>query len=898
MRRILFALCTVLLTIGIALPDAAANPTAAAEETEPNVVVLLTDSLDWQTIADPENPQLAAWAASGTLFNIVPTAVGGWVCPADLAMEMSSGKELSRRTLAQWATCPMETLQPGQQIPSWSYWFSRMQRARRYTAMANFGTTLQRQEVTQKSFGYSAGVLLLDAKGQVPKTWSPAPEQNRELGKEIAAAAQTTKLTVADISATNFSLDPGRMVAAQRQLFRKMPEPEDPESNPAPDPVPERDSELVQVRKSVTKANAARLEAVLEQIPAGTKVYVLSVMNVAANQYLQPGFVSFKPATASNETAVNAGSELGRLSYGWDPQVRQMGTVELQAIAPAILKDVISTDLTELPNFVLRTDPMRATGDGATTCTAGDTCFAERIVTLQDKADKAEVVRRARGPFNRSIIWSTTIYLLASVVLLAPRARSAYQARRDQLTASPWEKFRVAARMQINKTPSRRRFVVGARRIWAQLLGKVRGWGKAFLERHPRIAARIPVVRERIRQLAQKIHRFLNRVRKAFFASNAPVAWKLIGLTISAVPVSSHLIALRLSWWRSSNPQLAMVGSSWLLALVLAVALVLLTRKHRYLSLAVIGALTAVTLTADVLTGSKALTDSPIGFSTIMGARFYGLGNEAFALLGSGLLMSLAIFLALATRWRLSRIAAAIVAALIGAAVLFVVISPTRGADFGGALALTPAIAALALLLSGRRPSVKKVFITAVGAVVIAFGVAVLDWLRGPGERTHLGNFIQAIFDGDAGAIVSRKIAVNMRLLFSLEYRWIVLITILLIVLVVYPYLRVARAVERSLAISDAPKQGSAAQKNSELEGSSAPARKPRTTTSHSHISATSALKYGLIATCLCMAVAFAVNDSGIVLPGMGSVLVGPALAAELSVAIKADIRSRENIRK
>lgn len=910
MRRILFAVITaVLLLAGIALP-AAAESGDGAEEKEPNVVVLLTDSLDWQAITDPEYPQLAAWAASGTLFNIAPTAVGGWVCPADLAMEISSGQELSRRTLAKWATCPTEELQPGEQIPSWSYWAGRMQRARRSGPMANFGTVLQRQEVTQKSFGYSAGVLLLDAGGQVPETWSPAPEQNRQLGQEIAVAATDTKLTVADISATNFALDPGRMVAAQRQLFRKMPTPEDPNADPAPDPVPEHDSELMQIRQGVTKENAARLAAVLEQIPAGTKVYVLSTMNVSANQYLQLGFVSLGPAaTAEDSAATSAGSPtaaanptitsgtaarsggLGQLSYGWDPRVRQAGTVALQAIAPAILRDVIDADLADLSNFVLRTDPMRATGADATRCTASDTCFAERIVTLQDNAEKAKVVGRTRGPFNRSLIWTTVLYLLVSTILLAPRARSAYRTHRDQIAASPWEKFRVTARNQLKKVPNWRRFAVTVRRTWARILGKARSWGEAFLRRHPKLADWLPAAKNWLRKLAQHVHKFLNRVREIFFGSAAPLGWKLLGLTIAAVPVSSHLLTLRLPWWRTSNPPLVMVGSSWLLAFVLAAALVLLTRKHRYLSLAIISALTAVSLAVDVLTGSHALTDSPLGFSTIMGARFYGLGNEAFALLGAGLLMALAIFMGRATHWRLSRLTIALVTALIGVAFLFVVISPTRGADFGGALSLTPSVAALALLISGRRPSAKKVIITGVSAVALAFGVAILDWLRGPNERTHLGNFIQAIFDGDAGAIVSRKISVNIRLLFTSDYRWVVLSAILLLVLVGYPYLRIVRAMERNLAINDSPTQSAVNRDDAGLAGSVALTGKQRVFTNESKISAASALKYGLIATSLCLVIAFAVNDSGIVLPGMGSILVGPALAAELGVAIKSDIR-------
>ena len=35
--------------------------------------------------------------------------------------------------------------------------------------------------------------------------------------------------------------------------------------------------------------------------------------------------------------------------------------------------------------------------------------------------------------------------------------------------------------------------------------------------------------------------------------------------------------------------------------------------------------------------------------------------------------------------------------------------------------------------------------------------ISVLDWFRGPDRRTHLGNFVQRILDGDALDVISRK---------------------------------------------------------------------------------------------------------------------------------------------
>ena len=44
------------------------------------------------------------------------------------------------------------------------------------------------------------------------------------------------------------------------------------------------------------------------------------------------------------------------------------------------------------------------------------------------------------------------------------------------------------------------------------------------------------------------------------------------------------------------------------------------------------------------------------------------------------------------------------------------------------------------------------------GSAVLAIGlISTLDWLRGPDRRSHLGNFVQRIIDGDALDVVSRK---------------------------------------------------------------------------------------------------------------------------------------------
>jgi len=72
-------------------------------------------------------------------------------------------------------------------------------------------------------------------------------------------------------------------------------------------------------------------------------------------------------------------------------------------------------------------------------------------------------------------------------------------------------------------------------------------------------------------------------------------------------------------------------------------------------------------------------------------------------------------------------------------------------------IALTPGVLWMLLVLSGVRITWPTLLGIAGGAVVAIAVISWLDWRRGPDQRSHLGNFVQRILDGDAGDIVSRK---------------------------------------------------------------------------------------------------------------------------------------------
>jgi hypothetical protein len=70
---------------------------------------------------------------------------------------------------------------------------------------------------------------------------------------------------------------------------------------------------------------------------------------------------------------------------------------------------------------------------------------------------------------------------------------------------------------------------------------------------------------------------------------------------------------------------------------------------------------------------------------------------------------------------------------------------------------LTPAVLWLMLALSGIKITWPRLLAIGFCAVLAVALISVLDWRRGSDRRSHLGNFVQRILDGDALDVISRK---------------------------------------------------------------------------------------------------------------------------------------------
>ncbi len=339
------------------------------------------------------------------------------------------------------------------------------------------------------------------------------------------------------------------------------------------------------------------------------------------------------------------------------------------------------------------------------------------------------------------------------------------------------------------------------------------------------------------------------------------------GVSIAAIPVSTYL-ANAIPWWRSGSPGWVLLGLVVLIIGVITVA-TLLPRWRRATTapIAVVAGLTMAVLCWDAATGGTLQISALMGAPPTVAGRFYGLNNQAFALLATASVLVAVVASDPLVRSDRRRTAAAVIAG-IGAVVTVLDGTPGLGSDFGGPPVLVPGFLLLTLMALGVRITWLRVLgVLAAGAlVVITFSV--LDWLRPEAQRTHLGRFVDTVLDGGLWDVVTRKLDQNLSNLGGTSLTLLALGGIALVVLVL------ARPVRE---VVDAPDGGPYGW----LSGG-APLRLLG--------DASPMLGSGLTTLGVVLALGFALNDSGIVIPAIGVSLAVPLLVA-VSAAWMLEIR-------
>jgi hypothetical protein len=230
---------------------------------------------------------------------------------------------------------------------------------------------------------------------------------------------------------------------------------------------------------------------------------------------------------------------------------------------------------------------------------------------------------------------------------------------------------------------------------------------------------------------------------------------KLI-LTFCGVLPAAMMLTGALPWQSSNSPGLflSLLVAAW--SVILTALALLVGRLAAVPNIIAATGITVAAFTVDAALGAVMQPGSMLNSRPIFGLRWYGFGNVTFAAYATaGLLLAGYIAHRLLTADRRGAAVAAV--GSIGFGIVICEGWPSMGSDFGGVIALTPAVLWLMLALSGIKITWPRLLAIGAGAVLAVALISVLDWRRGSDRRSHLGNFVQRILDGDALDVISRK---------------------------------------------------------------------------------------------------------------------------------------------
>jgi len=265
--------------------------------------------------------------------------------------------------------------------------------------------------------------------------------------------------------------------------------------------------------------------------------------------------------------------------------------------------------------------------------------------------------------------------------------------------------------------------------------------------------------------------------------SDRSVRWWVLGLRLAllavmSIPVASWLMFVWLRW--PTTPAQSVLGVLGTAAVVFVGAVILLFKTPIRVPIAALSLLTAATIMVDQLLGAPASFTNTFGYSPLLAARFYGMGNEAAAILVGSSLVGIAL---LFDQWPDSRATALgkrYGIPLLGLAVIATAAAPFWGANIGVAVWGVFGFGLAWVLMNGKHVSARTILWLAFGVVAVIGAFAAVDLLGG-GSQTHLARAISSAEQGgliELWNIVVRKAETNMRVLTHTNWAYILVATL------------------------------------------------------------------------------------------------------------------------
>jgi len=228
-------------------------------------------------------------------------------------------------------------------------------------------------------------------------------------------------------------------------------------------------------------------------------------------------------------------------------------------------------------------------------------------------------------------------------------------------------------------------------------------------------------------------------------------------LIAAALAIPAALVADAAPWWRSSHPGLVFGAVTLALLAIGTTAVRVAPRYRRTLwPLGAVGAIGAVVIGVDLLTGAQLQLNGVAGYSAIQGSRYAGVGGVGLGVFVAGTLVVAGCLAQWVRRpWR------PVIVVLIGGFAVIMVGSPYLGADPVGAIAVTAGVCVAAAISTGGWLTFPRFAWAALSGLAVTIGFAVMDVRRPALEQGSLGRFLSALADGTGGPAMQRAANAN-----------------------------------------------------------------------------------------------------------------------------------------
>lgn len=264
-----------------------------------------------------------------------------------------------------------------------------------------------------------------------------------------------------------------------------------------------------------------------------------------------------------------------------------------------------------------------------------------------------------------------------------------------------------------------------------------------------------------------------------------PIA-KYLALLSMVMPTVSFLLLPMMLWLETSR--LIVMAFVLFSAIFSAIAFVAGQRWGYKTVILVIVAFNIIMQCLDILFGGYFQLNSLFGYSAIVAGRFAGYGNLTFSIISISAVVFVAVVKQIALEKGGNQKRINIFLSLFLIAILIFIGIPYLGSDVGGVLAMTPTICIAVLMLYEKRINVKSLLYACATTFVAISIFSIFDLSRPTSQRTHLGRFVYVLINGDAGAVIERKIISNVTIFTNAMVACIIIIaTLFLLFLFMYP---------------------------------------------------------------------------------------------------------------